>query len=767
MKRVIQQPCDCFTIVDDNGTLAVSNKRTCQLFDVDSNVKKKFDLDRPIALLSGDPYLTISTEGAAYVLDPRNKLIGYLFPDDYASISASCVSFSASTTLMAVGVSDIVLVYDLNKPLEKSLIALLQGHEAPIVKCTFLTYTGYEHLIISCSEDQRFIVWDLNKRVMVYESPYESSYSIKGISSFDTNHFFAIAFEDGFVRLYDASPILADKPSVRFVKMINVTKAEFDMEDEEEEPSIIISKTKPPKPQPKPDMSGEAPPLIIAAGSAALYGREYMLVATANSVISLNVATFERSLVHTFDEEAAEVCFNTLIVASKSSFSTNIYIKRLSIGVMPEVGLQLFPESEPPVNSPLNSEIALKTKQATPIATLHKTVKSSGYAKKPQASRFTKKTAAATKKTTKKTTTAASETILTNVKIPKTITKSYNPLEAPLSNAALSADGKRLICADNAGTIVFVKAKSTPAYLGHKQPITGLSWNTTHGFISASLDRTVKFWDIDRPDPLLTMSKPKGESSKGPTFQDDITGASYFWQDKFVLLAYGQTLSLYGYHLPSLNANAKTVADMHQTGTYKPVKSIHIENNNSNNGANQQAAGNTSSYGKIIAMAASNAPMSPIALVATTAKTIHAVDFYSGNRVLDLETKHDRPVFSICANYGGIFTPRDSSETPDMCLTGALDETFKLWDLRSARCERTMVCGSRTVRVGSCFSPDSHFVALGTERQGIEIWDIGQGTCVTKLKDDLRGQTVTYLQWNPSTGKLTCGTEAGVIKIFS
>ena len=744
MKRTVQLKCENYSIVDDNGTLVITNKKNCQIVDVESNVKKTFDVEKPISFVCGSPYLTIGIEGAVYILDLKNKLIGYLFPADYANVSPSCIAYSASTTLLAVGVSDIVLVYDLNKPLEKSLIALLQGHDANVIKCSFLTYTGYEHLVISCSEDQRFIVWDLNKRCMCYESPFESSYPIMGISTFDTNQFFAIAFQDGFVRLYDASPILADKPSVRFVKMINVTKAEYEGEDEEEEPSIIISKTKPPKPQPKPDMSGEAPPLIISSGSAALYGREYMLCATANSVVSLNIATFERSVVHVFDEEIKDACFNSLIVAARSAYSTHIFIKRLAIGVMPDVGLQLYPESQPPVNSPLNTEISLKTKQAAPIATLHKTVKSSGYAKKPQESRFTRKTLA--KKPAPKKKVPEEHPIVDNVKLPKAVTKSYTPLEAPLSNASLNADGKRLICADSSGTIVFVKAKSTPAYLGHKQPITSLSWNTTHGFISASIDRTVKFWDIDRPDPLLTISKTKTES-RGTAFTDDIT-ASYFWGDKFVLIAYGQTLSLFGYQLPSLNANAKTVAEMHQTGTYKSIKTVSIEN------------------GKIISMATSNMPMSPIALVATTSKNVHAIDYYTGQKILDLETKHDRPLFSITANFGGIYTPRDDS-TPDLALTGALDETFKLWDLRSARCERTMVCGSRTVKVGSCFSPDSKYVALGTERQGIEIWDIGQGSCVSKLKEDLRGQTVTYLQWNPGTGKLTCGTEAGVIKVFS
>lgn len=745
MKRVVKARADQFAIVNDNGAIAVTSGKHCQILDVEGTVRSQFDAPNRVCSLLGQPYMTLGTEGAVSVVDPKGNLVTYLFPEGYETAVPTCFCYSASTTKLAVGVNDVVLVYDLNKKLENALVAFLEGHEAAVVQCAFLTYPGYEHLVITCSADCRYIVWDLNKRCMSFESPFESSYAIKGISTFETNHLFALAFEDGYVKLYDASPILEAKPSVRFVKMINATRVELEGEEEEEEPSIVISKKKPPKPEPKRDVSGEQPPAILASGTAALHGREYMLCATANSVVAVNIATFEKNVVFTFDDTVSDVIFSDVLVAAKFPMSTDIMIKRLAIGFVPEIGLQLFPDTDLPVTSPLNTEVTMKAKPTVPIATLHKKVKSSGYAKKPEQTRIAK-LAAAKKPAAKKKASPEPPTVVTQFKVPKAVINTFTPHEAPLGTAALSADGKRLICSDNVGTIVFVKQKSTPAYLGHTQPVTSLAWNNTHGFISASLDKTVKFWDIDRPDPLLTMTKTKSDS-RGTAFQDDITGCSYFWDDKFVLLSYGPNLSLYGYQLPSINAKAKTVADMHQAGTYKCVKTVTLE------------------AGKIVSMAASNIPMSPIVLVATTAKTIHAVDFATGQKVLDIESQHERPIHTIIANYGGIYTPRSES-TMDLALTGAMDESFKLWDLRNARCERTIPVGSRTVKVGMCFSPDSKYVALGTERLGVEIWDIGQGKCVAKLKDDLRGQTISWLQWNPSSGRLQCGTENGVIKIL-
>jgi WD40 repeat protein len=744
MRRTIQAIADHFSVVDDTGGIVVAAGPGFQVLNVEGTPRIGHEFDRVIHFTLGSPYVTLGLEGSIYILSPKGELIGYLFPAGSESAIPTCAAYSSTTTQIAVGVGNSVLIYDLNKKLESALVALLDGHEAPIIQCAFLTYAGYEHLVITCSEDSRFIVWDLTKRCICYESPFESAHRISGIATFDSNHLFALAFEDGFVKLYDASPILDKKPSVRFVRAINLTRAELELDDdEEEEPSIVISKKKPPKPAPKPDISARPSPAIIAAGSASLHGREYMVCATPSSVVALNIATFERMVVHVFEFPAKSVAFNELIVASSAAEAPGIFIKRMAMGVVPDIGLELFPEGDPPDDSPLMISIDLKTKQAAPIATLHKIVKSSGYSKKPEPSRAVKKPPG---KKTVKTPRVESQVIVASFKVPRAVTATFQPHEASIATAAMSADGKRTICADNAGTIVLVKQKATPAYVGHSQPVTALSWSNSTGFMSASLDRTVKFWDTARPDPLLTMSKTKSET-RGTLFPDDVTGASYFWSDKFVLLGFAQSVSLYGYHLPFLNANAKTVADMHQTGTYKCVRSVLVDT------------------GKIIAMAASNLPTSPIALVATSARFIHAIDFYNGQKILDIDTKHERAIHSIVANFGGIYTPR-SADTPDLALTGALDETFKIWDLRSARSERVIPIGSRTMRVGMCFSPDSRFVALGTERLGVEIWDVGQGKCVSKLKDDLRGVTVTWVDWNPSSGKIHCGLENGIVKVF-
>ncbi|EAY20125.1 hypothetical protein TVAG_366330 [Trichomonas vaginalis G3] len=745
MKRVIKVKSTNFAVADEEGSIITSYRNNVQILDVESSVKQNYDLNTQISFVGEGPLPTIGFNGSIIIVQPNGKLIQYFFPVGLESISPSAVSFNAFNTHMAVAAGNVALVYDLSKPLEKALIAALEGHEANIVKCAFMTYDSYEHLLITCSEDNRFYVWDLNRRCHCYESPFESSNLIKGIVTFKTNQYFALAFEDGFVRLYDASPILNSKPSVKFIKTINMTRVELTDVEEEEEETIVISKNKPSKsiiPKDEPITAGLSPS-IINTGFCSNGSREFMLVATANSVISFNINTLEKSVVHTFDDAVDTVSFCDMIVASRSALTKDITVKRLSLGILPELGTDLFPTEDPPEESPLNAEIQPKTKQSTPIATLHKKIKSSGYAAKPQAppNRLAKKPAA--KKPVKKDEAPKEPKIC---KAPTSVKSTSQPHDTPILTAAVSPDGKRLITSDQSGTVVFVKMKGTsfPAYLGHHQQVTGLSWSTDKNFASCSIDKTIKLWDIDRPDSLLTIDTIKTDG-KGAKFPEELTGCSFLWQDKFIVSSCGQNLHLFGYKLP--NISSKDIQNMHQTGTYKCISTV-----------------NTGSS-KIVSLAASNVPKSPVVCYATTAKTVAAVDFYTCQKTVEIDTQHERPIHTVVANYGGMFTPR-LPDTPSFVLSAAFDETCRLWDLRSARCERTIICGSRTTKIGVSISPDSRFIAIGTERLGVEIWDIGMGTCVQKIKDDFRGTAVTYLQWNPANGRLISATENGFVKIL-
>jgi len=730
---------DLFSLYDEKGTCIIANKYELLVINDESRVLQSLKFQNAINFLYTTPLLIIGFNGAITILESDNIQTKFLFPVGHELSSTNCIDVSSSLNLIAVGVQNLIFVYDRTKHIDSALIAVLDAHEYRITHVAFLKNSGMEHFLITVSEENRFIVWNLSKRSIVYESPFESSIPISGINAFIYNFVFSISFSDGYVRLYDTQPLTSEKPCVKQLKTINVSARITIINEEEEEDTIIISRKKTPKPLlPNDEPTNESYP-IISTGYYSLRGSEYLLCSTQFSIISVCINNLSIMTVSNFDSPIQSISFMSSIVALIFENSKDIIIKRLGIGIVPEIGVSLFTTEDPPSSSPLYISLPPKTKQATPIVTLHKIIKSSGYTSKPPAIKQPKKDKS------KKTKKDEPEILVTNFNTPQTLVTSFSAFNTPIINASLSPNGKRLIASDNSGTVLFLKSKSGsfPAYIGHSLPVTSLSWSNGSTFLSSSIDKTIKIWDIDRSDPLLVIQKTKSED-KGTPFPDEISSASFFWKDKFILIGSGKTLYMYAYGLPNLAS--KNIQDMHQTGNYKNIFTKNIES------------------GKITCMSSSNFPQSHIVSLATASRSISIFDFYAGECVMEIPSLHERSIFSLCSNYGGIFTPRNNA--PDLLLSGSTDETFRLWDLRNSRCERTIMSGSRVKRVGSCFSPDSKFIAIGTERSGIEIWDISMGTCVQKIKEDFRGTAVTWLQWNPGTGRLQSATEAGSVKVF-
>lgn len=734
MKRVFNSNSSIISPLGDSGDIAIAEGNACKILDAEQNVINTIPVQAPIRFLNGSPFLTVGINGSIFLLNSDKNLNQYLFPSEYATYPPSCIAFSEDYSLVAIGVSNIILVYDLKKPVEKSLNSLLQGHDTNVIQLTFLFKDGFENFLVSCGSDSRFHCWDIKKRSHVYESPFESNFSIVGVHAFYNQVYFVIIFSDGYAKIYDPTPMIEGKPSVKFLKVINLTRIDVDM-GEEEEQSIVISKYKTPKPVSdfKPEIGHE----IFSTGFYMIQNFSFILCSTPNSIISLNVANYEKSVPYFFEQLIQWAIFDSNVVIAKYESSNQFVMKKVVLGFLPEVGVSFFVDSPLPDNSPLLLQKEQKTKSAVPIATLHKNVKPSGYSKPKEP----------LKKGVKPKQPKPKEELplISSFSPPTKLFATLTPHDQPIFTASISSDGNRTISVDNQGTIVFIKkgSKNYPSFLGHSQPVTDLSWSKDKFFLSSSLDRTIRVWSIEKPDPFLILSKVKSSEGK-KDITEPIQSSSFFWEDKFILSAYGSTVGLYSYQLP--NVNSKNIQDMHKSGSYLLTKSVGIES------------------GKIVSMACSNFPTSPIVGLITTTKKISIIDFSTGQISLEFDTLHEKAVSSIRGNFGGIYTPRTSMI--DYFLTGALDESFKLWDLRSVQCSRTFVCGSRVKKVGSCFSPCSRFVALGTERFGIEIWDIGTGLCVQKFKEEFRGTSVTWMDWNPLTGRIHCGLENGQMKVL-
>ena len=737
MKRYIENKCNFFSIFDDKGSAIGSNKNELFYFDSDSKILNIIKFSQEILFLNSKNHTVVGFNGSIILIDSNYHQIQYLFPVGFESIPPKSVSFNKTQDIIAISASNSIFIFNLKFPIDSSLIAVLEGHDYFVSHCEFMIFPGLEHILITCAEDNRFIIWDLNKRALSFESPYESSVPLIGISVFSSSPLFYLIFQDGFIRIHDCSPIAFEKPSIKYLKTLHFSNQQFSNFEEEEE-SIIISKSKNQKLIPK-NIEKEVFPFLLLSHSVIQQQKtEFLLISSNLCIYSININTFEKKIIQTFEVPIIECYIRSLFIIFKVDNIQKIELKKITISFLPEIGVYLFP-NDIPEKSLVNKITQPKTKKTIPIATLHKNIKSSGYNSKLLLSKNINKTKLKSKKDKE-------DPIMNSFDLPKGLFSSINLYNSPVIQASLSSNGKRLITSDNSGTIIFVKPKLTsyPAYLGHKQPVTSLSWSSKNFFISSSNDKTVKVWDIDRPDPLLTISTIKS-SEKQSFFPEEITCSSFLWKDQFITLSSGKELFLYGYSLPKISNN--NIQEMHQTGSYKLISNLSIEN------------------GKILSFSCSNLPQSPVIITANTNRSLSIIDIHTFQQVFDISTQHEKPIHSIIGSFGGIYTTRVNNET-NYILSGSTDETFKLWDLRSTRCERTFIAGSRTKKVGSCFSPDSKYIALGTERSGIEIWDVSMGSCLMKIKDDFRGMGITWLQWNPSSGRLQSTTDTGLLKIF-
>lgn len=69
-----------------------------------------------------------------------------------------------------------------------------------------------------------------------------------------------------------------------------------------------------------------------------------------------------------------------------------------------------------------------------------------------------------------------------------------------------------------------------------------------------------------------------------------------------------------------------------------------------------------------------------------------------------------------------------------MFVTSSVDNSVKLWDLRSVSCVRRFEGHlNRTHKIGVALSPCGKFIAQGSEDKSVAIFDISQGSLLAKL----------------------------------
>jgi len=133
----------------------------------------------------------------------------------------------------------------------------------------------------------------------------------------------------------------------------------------------------------------------------------------------------------------------------------------------------------------------------------------------------------------------------------------------PINNVVFAGDGKHVACAlVNKSAHMLRPPPSTKetVFTGHDGSVTSVNFShDSRWLLTSSCDRTVRLWSPAHSDPLMVFSSVNhnfaselGSSDKvkdNPPFGKEIIQAKFYYVDKFVLLASGNGLHMYKYHI--------------------------------------------------------------------------------------------------------------------------------------------------------------------------------------------------------------------------
>lgn len=109
----------------------------------------------------------------------------------------SAAAFDHSGALLAVATGRVVRVYVIAR---SEVLLTLEGHAAKVTTCEF--HPLRHHVLITCSEDRTFKVWDLAAKTLLFQSAVLSASAILSLATNAVSGDFAIGLADGTVRTF-------------------------------------------------------------------------------------------------------------------------------------------------------------------------------------------------------------------------------------------------------------------------------------------------------------------------------------------------------------------------------------------------------------------------------------------------------------------------------------------------------------------------------------------------------------------------------------
>ncbi|XP_018621609.1 WD repeat-containing protein 27 isoform X2 [Scleropages formosus] len=578
---------------------------------------------------------------------------------------------------------------------KEEVLQVLEGHLGSVTSAEFCSWD--ENIVISVSEDRTFVVWDLIKEDIIYQSAVLSAFPLLSLNLCEENRQLIIGSADEQVWCFT----LPDDHKCCLVSKTDLHKVA------QRRQKLLDGKTEHAgRPQRKhtDGMETSKPVLRIAAFRLWLdssekqdRSRSCFWMGSYDGLYLINMATSElySALVlrdHTnlsismaaswtiaYRENGNALC----MVASL--FDPCVALLEVRVhglldshsGLSGLENLSVIPSTPPMPESPLKAELIRKDSRNTSKKTdvkggvknhplvFHSCIKSSGYTAPNRRTMFNPET---NKKNnprpvkSKKTNGRLFVDYPANTAAPSVLHAQLSMADRPTPICSLqySGDGKQILCGLRDGSALLYKsslADASTIYTGHDGPVSTVGWcHSRQWFLTAAEDRTLKVWPAGVQEPALTLGSDR--------FPMPVKCAQFFYLDKFLLLASASTLYLYLYHLDVARDDIRR---------YQQKSLVKLA------GTFQTSTGTN-----ITCATAINEFYSYIVLVCGKDRSVTIFDMNTGSISASIPDSHTKAAHHISQNKGSMFCSQDA-ESYNLFLTSAITDGVKLWDMRTLR----------------------------------------------------------------------------------